>query len=137
MLMDIDWNPSRRQLRTFGLTLLIMLPLAGLLFALRGEGFSWTVFGVFAACGVFVEVCVLAVEPVARLLYKVWMALAFVLGLVVAPVVISIIYYLVVTPIGLFLRATGKDPMQRKHPEGTCWVDIEHKTDRRSYGRQF
>ena len=137
MLMHIDWNPTRRQLRSFGLTLLVMLPIAGALFALRGESFSWMVFGIFAACGVLVELCVLAVEPVARWLYKAWMGLAVVLGLVVAPVVISIIYFLVITPIGLILRATGKDPMQRRRPEGTCWVDVEHKTDRHSYGRQF
>ncbi|MFW5870177.1 MAG: SxtJ family membrane protein [Candidatus Sumerlaeota bacterium] len=137
MLFNIDWNPTRRQLRTFGLTLFVMFPLAGAFFAARGESFSWAVFIAAAAIGCLVELSVLAFEPLARLLYKAWMGLALVLGYVVGPVVISIIYYLVITPIGLALRLTGKDPMQRRRPEGSCWVEVEHKTDTRSYGRQF
>ena len=137
MLFNIDWNPTRRQLRTFGLTLFVMFPIAGAFFAWHGESFSWGFFIVAAAIGCGVELSVLAFEPFARHLYKAWMGLALVLGYVVGPVVISIIYYLVVTPIGFALRLKGQDPMQGKRPEGSCWIDVEHKTDTRSYGRQF
>src|SRR5438874_6970335 len=38
-----------------------------------------------------------------------WMSLALVLGLVVSSVLLTVFFYLVVTPIGLLARAVGKD----------------------------
>jgi hypothetical protein len=137
MLVQINWNPTRRQLRTFGLTLMIMFPLAGLLLGTYGEGFSWLIFGIFSTIGVLVEVSVLFVPPLAALFYQCWMGLALVLGYIVGPVVMAMVYYIIITPIGLALRLTGKDPLQRRRPEGSCWVNMQHKTDIKSYGRQF
>jgi hypothetical protein len=137
VLVAINWKPSRRELRKFGLTLLVLFPLFGAFLAWRlGR------MGIFYGCagvGVLVELLVLCVPRAAVWVYKGWMGLALVLGTVVGPVVMALVYYGVLTPIALVLRARGNDPLQRcRKPAGeSYWMPLEHRTDVRSYERQF
>ena len=54
---------------------------------------------------------------------RAWLFLGFLIGMVVSPIVLAILFYLVITPIGFVMRAVGKDPLQlRAHPErNTYW----------------
>lgn len=45
--------------------------------------------------------------------YYAWMAVGIVLGMVVAPAVFTVLFYLVLTPIGLISRVFGSDPLMR------------------------
>ncbi len=47
-------------------------------------------------------------------LNKLWYKLGLALGAIVAPIVMGIIFFLVVTPIGLFMRILGKDLLRKK-----------------------
>ena len=47
-------------------------------------------------------------------LNKLWYKLGLALGSIVAPIVMGIILFLVVTPIGLFMRILGKDLLRKK-----------------------
>ena len=50
--------------------------------------------------------------------YLNWMRLGLVLNRIVSPIVLGIVFFLVVTPIGLIMRIAGRDPMgQVKRPE--------------------
>ena len=40
---------------------------------------------------------------------KIWIKFGEILGKVIAPIVLSIVYFIVITPIGLLLRIFGKD----------------------------
>ncbi len=137
MFVEINWKPSRRELRKFGLTLLVLFPLFGAFLAWRlGR------VGIFYGCagvGVGVELLVLCAPRVGVWLYKGWMGLALVLGTVVGPVVMALVYYGVLTPIALVLRARGNDPLQRRRkPTGASyWMPLEHRRVGRSYERQF
>ena len=51
-----------------------------------------------------------AYSPLARL----WLGISLLLGSVMSRVVLSIIFVVVVTPIGLVMRLFGHDPMRRK-----------------------
>ena len=137
MLTKINWNPSPRELRKFGLTLLIAFPLVGLVLSvLKFE--SWRPFHICAGAGLFVSFCAFCLPPLGRLLYKLWMGIAFVLGTVVAPVFMGVIYFLIFTPMGLALRAFGKDSMLRRgRGSASYWTPIRHRTTPRSYERQF
>ena len=44
----------------------------------------------------------------------IWLGLANILGTVVSKIVLTLIFYLVVTPVGLIRRLTGADPMKLK-----------------------
>tara|TARA_Y100001970_G_C14240541_1_gene864649 strand:- start:247 stop:639 length:393 start_codon:yes stop_codon:yes gene_type:complete len=47
-------------------------------------------------------------------LNKLWFKLGMILGSIVAPLVMGVIFFIVVTPIGLFMRIMGKDLLRVK-----------------------
>jgi hypothetical protein len=73
-------------------------------------------------------------------LQKCWMGLALTIGWGMSRVILTVLFCLIITPIGLFLRLTGKDLLDRKPNEkkATFWSDhvitIEDKT---RYEKQF
>ena len=42
-------------------------------------------------------------------LNKLWMKFGIFLGAIISPIIMGIVYFLVVTPIGIFMRLLGKD----------------------------
>jgi len=55
-----------------------------------------------------------------------WMALGAALGYVNSRVLLSIVYYLVVTPFGVVLKLTGHDPLLRRGPpKDSYWLPRE------------
>ena len=67
-----------------------------------------------------------------------WMALGRLLHRVTSPIVIAVIYFGVITPTGLVMRALGKDPLRlRRDPDAeTYWLPRAPSEDR-SMERQF
>jgi len=49
-----------------------------------------------------------------KLIYIAWMGLAFGLGLIVSSILLTVFFYLVITPIGLIARLAGKDFLSLK-----------------------
>ncbi len=47
-------------------------------------------------------------------LNRAWMWLAYILNRVVSPIVLGILYYGLITPIGWIMRLNGRDPMRRR-----------------------
>jgi len=46
--------------------------------------------------------------------YRGWMRIGLLLNRIVSPIVLGIVFFLVVTPMGLIMRLTGRDPMARR-----------------------
>ena len=103
-------SPQKRDLRNLGLVFLVALGLIGaiLLWKGRPSGPYWTGAGVLF--GLWGLAWPAGLKPV----YKVWMAFAVILGYFVSRILLSAIFYLVVTPIGLVMRLLGKDLLDRK-----------------------
>ena len=57
-------------------------------------------------------------------LNKLWFKFGMILGAIIAPIIMGVIFFLVVTPIGLFMRLTGKDLLNRKYDKKneTYWI---------------
>src|SRR5689334_4508680 len=51
--------------------------------------------------------------PVLKPVYKVWMAIGEVLAWVNTRIILGILFYGLIVPIGIMLRMTNKDPMRR------------------------
>lgn len=107
-LIRVDWNPSDKKIRRFGGLLI--------LFALAAAGLAWRRGSVRGAAGAAsVGVLLGAVSAAApkggRLVYKAWTAAAFVIGAAVSTVLLLVLYYFVVTPLGLFFRWRGRDAL--------------------------
>ncbi len=58
-------------------------------------------------------------------LYKYWMAVAFTLGWIVSRIILVLVYYLVLTPISLIFRMTGKEflPFMKKNSSDSYWIE--------------
>ena len=55
-----------------------------------------------------------------------WVKFGKILGKVVAPIVLGVIYFIIITPIGLFLRLIGKDLLQTKFSKNNSyWIKRE------------
>ena len=55
-----------------------------------------------------------------------WIKLGEILGRFIAPVVMAVIYFLIVTPIGLFMRIIGKDLLNLKFSQNSSyWIKRE------------
>ena len=56
-------------------------------------------------------------------LNKLWFKFGMFLGLIVSPIVMGIVYFLVVTPIGIFMRFLGKDLLKTSKVKHTSyWI---------------
>ena len=77
--------------------------------------------------------------PVRRWIYVGWIYAAFPIGWTVSHVLIAGIYYLLITPIGLIIRATGRDPLLRKFDRSapTYWTPHPPPGDVKRYFRQY
>lgn len=110
-LLDVNWRPSRRELRQFALIWIGFFGLIGVYCLWRQDSLrAATAFWVVAAAGI-----VGYLRPgIFRPVYVLWMALAFPIGWTISHLVLLILFYLVLTPIGLLMRLFGYDPMERK-----------------------
>ena len=70
-------------------------------------------------------------------LNKLWIKFGMILGAIVAPVVMGIVFFLVVTPIGLTLRIMGKDLLNKKYDKKKETYWIKRDTSIGTMKRQF
>jgi hypothetical protein len=74
-----------------------------------------------------------------RVLYVTLSALAYPFGFVVSYCVLLVLFFLVLTPIGLVLRSLGRDPLARalQRDLPSYWVAARGPAPRARYFRQF
>ncbi|MBI1924667.1 sxtJ [Candidatus Poribacteria bacterium] len=105
-------SQKRKRLRQFGL-------LVGGIFALIGfwqlyRGHHETVRIVLWSLGGFLIGAGLIAPTILAPIYVAWMKLAFILGWVNSRILLSIIFFLLFTPIALVLRLLGRDALDRR-----------------------
>ncbi len=94
-----------RELREFGVVMGAILIVFADVAMLRGKAFGPYVLGiglVFALLG-------LMAPAILKPLQKAWMGLGIVLGFFASRIILSIIFFGVITPIGLLMKLSGKD----------------------------
>jgi hypothetical protein len=123
-------------LRKFGLTVGGGFILLGLLLLLRHRSSYLALCGAGALLTAFGVIWPRALKYV----YMAWMALAFTLGFVMSNVILTLFFFLFVTPIGLLARLFQKDFLARKWDKraASYWIQCgrEVKTAN-TYERQF
>jgi hypothetical protein len=133
-LVDVNWKPAGRDLRWFGLVMIIGMGLVGGLFYWRHLPVVSYVLWAFGAVS---GLAGLSGTKVALPFYWLWMGIAFVTGNVINRVLLGAVFYLLVTPIGLIMRLTGRDRLRLRRPRGdTCWLDADYHPDVEHYERQ-
>tara|TARA_B100000700_G_scaffold321957_1_gene422395 strand:+ start:43 stop:420 length:378 start_codon:yes stop_codon:yes gene_type:complete len=65
-----------------------------------------------------------------------WIKFGELLGRIIAPIVMAIVYFLIITPIGLFMRLIGKDLLNTKFSkDNSYWIKRQKNIG--SMKRQF
>jgi Saxitoxin biosynthesis operon protein SxtJ len=114
-LIRINKNPSGRQLAVFGVAWLVFLGLAGWASWSRGRHAPAEVL---LAAAVAVPLAGLASPALLRWVYLALSYATFPIGYVVSYVVLAIVYYLALAPIGLTMRLFRHDPLSRRLEPG-------------------
>lgn len=70
-------------------------------------------------------------------LNKAWMALGHALGWVNARIILGIVFFVVVMPIGLLMRAFGKDLLHMRPSSASYWIQRGKPLDPQSLRNQF
>jgi len=68
-------------------------------------------------------------------LNKLWIQFGILLGKVISPIVMGLVFFFVVTPIGILVRLFKKDVMGLKKKETSYWINREDKVQ--SMRKQF
>ena len=68
---------------------------------------------------------------------KLWFKFGIKLGAIIAPIVMSVVFFLVVTPIGIIMKIIGKDLINKKIYKDTKTYWINRKKAIGSMKRQF
>ena len=138
-LIRINTKPTRTQLHVFGAAWLVFLGLAGAV-VLRRTGSAPAAAAIWAAAVAGPAASWLA-PGVFRIVYVGLAYAAWPIGVVVSVAVLMVVYYLVLTPIGLVMRLLGRDTMGRTFPSAdrSHWLPRPHgpEADVRRYFRQF
>jgi hypothetical protein len=127
---------SRSDLRKFGLTIgIVLLFLSIVLFWLGKSSYPyWTITAL-----VFI-ITSLLFPVILKPLNKVWMSLAIILGWIMTRVILSILFYLAITPLRLIAMIFNKRFLNLRidHSADTYWEKRERKKlDPSTYERQF
>lgn len=126
-LLDVSPKPLRRFGFLIGAILLVIGIWAGWKanFAtqdLAGRLQVWTIVSFVALLFVILG----AILPRAlRPVYYLWMGIAIILGAVMTRVILTIVFVLLVVPVGLVMRALGRGAFHHgtKTPDDSFWID--------------
>ena len=132
-LVEVNWNPTQRQLRQFGGISLFALPLIAWLW-----GASSDIILLCAGIGAAIAITAFAIPGVIKPLFLVLMVATLPIGMVVGELAMLLIYFLVFLPVALFLRLRSRDALQLqlKKDASTYWEAKKKPKNAASYYRQ-
>ena len=106
--------------RSFGIVFFILFLLVALYPTINSEGIRmWSIIVslIFLVLG-------LLDSKILTPLNKVWFKFGILLGRVISPLIMGVIFFFVVTPIGLIMRILGKDVLNLKYNSNkTYWIE--------------
>ena len=69
--------------------------------------------------------------------YGFWMGIAVGISKVTTPIFMGIIFFVVIAPIGLFMRLVRRNPVKHKPRNGSYWTDHAAEDERGTMTNQF
>ena len=126
---------SNKDIRSFGITIgIILFIISGILF--YNENGSYQIIGIIALTFIGLGIIIpIILKPI----YIVWMIFAVILGWIMTRVILSLVFYLILTPIGLITRLLGEDFLAlKKRQSNSYWNhrDISEELGQ-NYEKQF
>ena len=123
-------------LRKFGIIVgTVFLIIAGFFFLKEKESFQ-----LFLTIGIILFVTGIVIPFTLKPIYWVWMVFSTILGWFMTRVILSLLFYVVFTPIGLIARLFGKQflDLKQNHSQQSYWnMRIVETFDTQNYEKQF
>ena len=136
-MIEIKKEFSKTELLWFGPLFALFV---GIIASILVRRFHWNTAALIL-CGLAAALIVVyyVAPSLQTRIYRGWMLSVAPIGYVVSHLLLALVYYFVLTPIGLALRVFGYDPMLRKldPAASTYWVARTQPTDSKQYFRQF
>jgi hypothetical protein len=133
-LKNISNTPA--DLRKFGITIGLILVITGsVMFWFDTSGYIW-----FTASGTILMFSAIVFPQVLKPLNTIWMGIAVVLGFIMTRVILTVLYFLVLTPVALIAKITGKKFIDKGfYREAETYWNIREKKEivPSEYERQF
>lgn len=127
---------TNTELKKFGISVGFVFTLIALYLSFKGK--SSYVF--FTYTGIFLIISAVSAPRLLKHIQKIWMALGIILGWFTTRIILSVLYYIILTPIGLIMRLLGKDLLEMKiqKEKASYWNYREVKSySRTDTERQF
>jgi hypothetical protein len=136
-----NWYPGEKQLRQFAVACLPGFAAIGWMVHRvshhAGPVAQNRVFQILVAVGAFFFLAGLAAPAIVRPVYMLLMAVTMPIGWLVSHIFLRIIFYAILTPLGLFFRMIGRDPLLLVKPTGNSyWQPHVQRADPLTYYRQ-
>ena len=104
----LNSKPDKKELRKFAITIFTVLGIIGGILFWQKEDIGFILWAV----GIFFLLLGLFWAKILGPIYKVWMTFALLLGFVMNHLILALMYYVVITPIGIVMRVLRKDTLQ-------------------------
>jgi multisubunit Na+/H+ antiporter MnhG subunit len=131
-----DIKSGKNQLREFGLTMGIILVILGAIALWRGKP---VYLYLLVAAGIFIGFGLGFPKPL-KPIHKIWMSFSIIIGFFVSRLILSVLFYAVLTPIGLIMRIFGKDILDQRIDKNkhSYWQEVKDGIkSRESYENQY
>ena len=141
--VELNYNPTSKQLRQFGYIGMCALPILGWLFAGKPMLSTWeatdTQFvGIFAAIGAIFGVLAAAKPTLLKWVFIAASVITFPIGFVLGEVIMFTIYLIAFAPMAILFRVIGRDALQRdiQRDSESYWQEKRKPDGAASYYRQ-
>ena len=124
-------NIKRKDNITFGILFFVFFLIIGL-YPLKSDG----AIRIWSVLFSLVFLIITIIRPnLLTFLNKLWIKFGILLGRIISPIVMGLVFFFVVTPIGILVRILKKDVMGLKRGASSYWINREDKLQ--SMKKQF
>ena len=125
---------GKKQLREFGIVMGVFFGILGGLLFWRHRPYAWaaSLSGIFFATGFLFPQVLLPLQ-------KVWMTVAVLIGFVMSRVILTVLFFGVLSPLALISRLLGKKYLDFsfKKPDPSYWNPVCTKNEKVYYEHQY
>ena len=140
---NLNRNPSRKEVEKFAFTLLMALPVLGLIWMgiiwLSAQALNYWVLIGFAGMGPLLCGLSLVSKPSGKTVYVIWHRLAAIAEWMITSMSTLIMYYLTLAPTGLIMKLFGRKPLPIPYDKKrkSYWINCQGEPELKRYFRQF
>ncbi|MEI8341464.1 MAG: hypothetical protein WCH43_08030 [Verrucomicrobiota bacterium] len=139
---EVNWKPGLAEKRKFAVSLIIGFPSLAAFFSLVNwlSGHPVKPFFLYlGGIGFAVGVVLWLLPALAKPFYLVWYFIASCMGFVIGNLLLSLFFFIIISPIGLLVRSLGRLSLRKGFDKqsSSYWCDAEKVVDLKRYYRQF